>query len=92
MNYPEILCKIWQNQQRELPDSLVGCNGESLEEVPKMLPSVANQTRPKMMWHKQTHVIFQKGAFQATRIANKSRILQISEYDSNAASAQADAN
>ena len=38
-------CKIWQNQQRKLPDGLVGWNGESREELPNDVSSVTNKTR-----------------------------------------------
>ena len=58
-NRPEILCKIWQDQQRTLSDSLVGWNGESHEKLLKYVSNVVDKTRLGVLWHKQRHVILE---------------------------------
>ena len=48
----EHFCKIWWDQQRKFPDSLVGWNGESHEALPKSVLRLADTARLRMLWHK----------------------------------------
>ena len=58
-NHSGILCKIWQDQQRKLLDSLTGQNEESHEKLPKDVSSVVNKERLGVLRHKQTNVILE---------------------------------